>query len=41
MPVFATVLAAIFLGERPQWYHLVGIALVLSVIVLTARRQAS
>lgn len=40
MPVFATVLAAIFLGERPQWYHFVGIALVLSGIFLTTRRQA-
>ncbi len=40
MPVFATILAAIFLGERPQWYHFAGIALVLAGIFLTTRRQA-
>ncbi|HQZ02045.1 MAG TPA: DMT family transporter [Thauera sp.] len=40
MPVFATLLAAVFLGERPQGYHFVGIALVLTGIFLTTRRQA-
>ena len=40
MPVFATLLAAIFLGERPQWYHFVGIALVFAGIFLTTRRPA-
>ncbi len=40
MPVFATILAAIFLGERPYWYHFVGIALVFAGIALTTRRPA-
>lgn len=38
MPVFGTLLAAIFLGERPDWYHFVGIALVFMGIFLTTRR---
>lgn len=37
MPVFATVLAAIFLGERPYPYHFAGIALVLAGIALATR----
>jgi len=39
MPVFATILAAIFLDERPYLYHFVGIALVFAGIYLTTRRQ--
>lgn len=39
MPVFATLLAAIFLDERPYLYHFVGIALVFAGIYLTTRRQ--
>ncbi|THF63498.1 DMT family transporter [Pseudothauera rhizosphaerae] len=39
MPVFGTILAAVFLGERPQWYHFVGIALVFAGIFLTTRRR--
>ncbi|MBL8444601.1 MAG: DMT family transporter [Zoogloeaceae bacterium] len=38
MPVFGTLLAAIFLGERPYWYHFVGIALVFTGIFLTTRK---
>lgn len=38
MPVFGTLLAAIFLGERPYWYHFVGIALVFAGIFLTTRK---
>jgi drug/metabolite transporter (DMT)-like permease len=38
MPVFGTILAAIFLGERPQWFHFAGIALVFAGIFLTMRR---
>lgn len=41
MPVFTTVLAAVFLGERPQWFHFAGIALVLAGIVLATRRARS
>ena len=40
MPVFGTLLSAIFLGEVPQWYHYFGIALIFSGIVLTMRRSA-
>ena len=40
MPVFTTILAAIFLGERPLWYHLVGIVLVFAGIFLTTRKPA-
>ena len=35
MPVFSTILAAIFLDERPEWYHGVGILLVFSGIAFT------
>jgi drug/metabolite transporter (DMT)-like permease len=38
MPVFGTLLAAIFLGERPHWFHVAGIGLVFAGIVLTMRR---
>ncbi len=38
MPVFVTLLSAVFLGERPYWYHGVGIALVFVGIFLTTRR---
>lgn len=40
MPVFGTLLAAIFLDERPYWYHFVGIALVFTGIFLTTRKTA-
>ncbi len=35
MPVFGTILSAIFLDEMPQAYHAVGIALIFSGIYLT------
>jgi drug/metabolite transporter (DMT)-like permease len=38
MPVFATILAALFLDERPQWYHFAGITLVFAGIFLTTRK---
>ena len=37
MPVFGALLAWLFLGERIQLFHLVGIALILGGIVLTTR----
>lgn len=37
MPVFGTLLAATFLGERPYWFHFAGMALILSGIWLTTR----
>ncbi len=40
MPVFGTLLAWFFLGERLEAYHVVGIALILGGIWLTARSMA-
>ncbi|MBN8443004.1 MAG: DMT family transporter [Dechloromonas sp.] len=37
-PVFAAILSTALLGERPYWYHFVGMALVLGGIVFTMRR---
>jgi drug/metabolite transporter (DMT)-like permease len=37
-PVFAAILSTLLLGERPYWYHFVGMALVLGGIMLTMRR---
>lgn len=37
MPVFGTLLAAAFLGERPYWFHFAGMALILTGIFLTSR----
>jgi len=39
MPVFGTLLSAIFLAEIPQVYHLVGIALIFAGITLTTSRK--
>jgi drug/metabolite transporter (DMT)-like permease len=38
MPVFSTILAVIFLGERLYPYHLPGIALIVTGIILTTYR---
>lgn len=40
MPVFGTLLAAMFLGERPLWYHFLGIGLVFVGIALTTRSRS-
>ncbi|MEQ1518771.1 MAG: DMT family transporter, partial [Usitatibacteraceae bacterium] len=37
MPVFGSVLAWLFLGERLEWFHLVGIALIFAGIFMTTR----
>lgn len=40
MPAFGSILAIIFLGEKPSLYHLLGILLILSGVYLTtAQRQ--
>ena len=39
IPVFGSAIAIIFLGERPQWFHGVGYALIITGIV-TAQRGA-
>jgi drug/metabolite transporter (DMT)-like permease len=38
MPVFGTILSAIFLGEVAQWYHYLGIGLIFSGIWLTMKK---
>jgi drug/metabolite transporter (DMT)-like permease len=40
MPVFGTLLSAIFLAEIPQTYHLIGIALIFSGIFLTTSKKS-
>ena len=39
MPVFGTLLSAVFLGEIPQGYHFVGIGLIFLGIYLTTSRK--
>ncbi|MHA1597827.1 MAG: EamA family transporter, partial [Alphaproteobacteria bacterium] len=39
LPVFSAVLAMIFLGEEIEIFHIPGIALIVSGIWLTTRRQ--
>lgn len=41
IPVFGSVLAIAFLGERPQLFHFAGYALVLTGVVIAARRASS
>jgi len=38
MPVFGSILAILFLGERPQLFHAAGYAMVLTGVVLAARK---
>lgn len=38
MPVFGTLLSALFLDEIPQWYHYAGIGLIFSGIWLTMKK---
>ncbi|HYG89771.1 MAG TPA: DMT family transporter [Azospirillum sp.] len=38
IPVFGSILAILFLGERPQWFHAAGIVLIAIGIVLATRR---
>lgn len=39
VPVFGSLLAILFLGERLHWYHGVGIALIAAGIALATRRR--
>ena len=41
MPGFGAVLSMLFLGEALQWYHLAGIGLILSGVVLATRAGKS
>jgi drug/metabolite transporter (DMT)-like permease len=38
MPAISVGLAAIFLGERPYWYHFAGVALILAGVALASGR---
>ena len=39
MPVFGTILSALFLGEQPQWFHFAGIGLIFLGIYLTTAKR--
>jgi drug/metabolite transporter (DMT)-like permease len=41
VPVFGSVMAMVFLGERPQLFHVVGFALVLTGVFVASRKQAN
>ena len=41
VPVFGSVMAFVFLGERPQLFHVVGFALVLTGVFAASRKQAT
>ncbi len=41
IPVFGSVMAIAFLGERPQLFHAIGYALVLAGVVIAARRASA
>jgi drug/metabolite transporter (DMT)-like permease len=41
MPAIAVGLAAVFLGERPHWYHFAGVALILAGVALASLRARS
>jgi drug/metabolite transporter (DMT)-like permease len=41
VPLFGAVMAMVFLGERPQLFHVVGFALVLTGVFVASRKQAN
>jgi drug/metabolite transporter (DMT)-like permease len=41
VPVFGAVMAIAFLGERPQAFHVIGFALVLTGVFVASRKQAN
>ncbi len=41
VPVFGAAMAIVFLGERPQPFHVIGFALVLTGVYVASRRQAT
>jgi drug/metabolite transporter (DMT)-like permease len=40
VPLFGSVMAMVFLGERPRLFHFVGFALVLTGVYVASRKQA-
>jgi len=41
VPAFGAVMAIVFLGERPQLFHLIGFALVLTGVFVASRKPAN
>jgi drug/metabolite transporter (DMT)-like permease len=41
VPVFGALMAIVFLGERPQAFHIIGFALVLTGVFVASRKQAT
>ncbi len=41
VPVFGSIMAIVFLGERPQLFHFVGFALVLTGVFVASRKPAN
>jgi drug/metabolite transporter (DMT)-like permease len=41
VPLFGSVMAMVFLGERPQLFHVVGFALVLTGVFVASRKPAN
>ena len=41
MPGIAAVMAMVFLGEAPDWYHFAGIALILAGVALSSSKASS
>ncbi len=39
MPVFGSIMAMVFLGERLEWFHFTGIVLIISGILLATKRN--
>jgi drug/metabolite transporter (DMT)-like permease len=41
VPLFGAVMAMVFLGERPQLFHVVGFALVLTGVYVASRKASA
>ncbi len=41
VPVFGSAMAMVFLGERPQLYHFIGFALVLTGVFVASRQSSA
>jgi drug/metabolite transporter (DMT)-like permease len=41
VPLFGSVMAMVFLGERPQLFHVIGFALVLTGVFVAARKSST
>jgi drug/metabolite transporter (DMT)-like permease len=41
VPVFGSIMAIVFLGERPQLFHIIGFALVLTGVFVASRNPAN